>query len=94
MSASYFSVSALNFSAIRNQERIIPLIIPITAHISPYPTAIAAPGKPNNNQADSPEALSENAVTQGPSLRPANKKSNCELINLFDRTPISIINNK
>ena len=59
----------------RNQERIIPLIIPITAHISPYPIAIAAPGKPNNNHADSPDALSENAVTQGPSLRPAYKKS-------------------
>ena len=54
---------------------MIPRVIPITAQISPYPTAIAAPGSPKISHADSPEALSEKAVTQGPNFRPANKKS-------------------
>ena len=53
----------------------MPNVIPITDQYSLYPNAYAAPGKPNNNHADSADALSENAVTQGPSLRPANKKS-------------------
>ena len=39
---SNFSVSSLNRSAIKNQEDIIPIVIPITAQISPYPMAIAA----------------------------------------------------
>ena len=47
--------------------------MPITVHTSPKPTAIAAPGRASINQADSPEARSENAVTQGPSLRPARR---------------------
>ena len=32
---SNFSVSSLKRSAIKNQEDIIPIVIPITAHISP-----------------------------------------------------------
>ena len=91
---SYFSVSSLKRSAIKNQEDIIPIVIPITAHISPYPIAIAAPGSPRRSHADSPEALSEKAVTHGPSLLPANKKSNCEETNLFERIPTQIINKR
>ena len=91
---SNFSVSSLNRSAIKNQEDIIPIVIPITAQISPYPMAIAAPGSPRRSHADSPEALSEKAVTHGPSLLPANKKSNCEETNLFERIPTQIINKR
>lgn len=68
-----FSVSIRNFSAIKYQEAIIPIMIPITDHNSPSPMVIAAPGKAKRSQADSPDARSENAVTQGPSLLPANK---------------------
>ena len=89
-----FSVSSLNFSAIKNQEDIIPIVIPITAQISPYPIAIAAPGSPRRSQADSPEALSENAVTHGPSLLPANKKSSWDVTNLLEKIPTQIINNR
>ena len=35
--------------------------------------AIAAPGSASNNHADSPEALSEKAVTQGPNDLPAKR---------------------
>ena len=86
-----FSVSSLNFSAIRNHEDIIPMVIPITAQISPYPTAIAAPGSPRRSHADSPEALSENAVTQGPNFLPANKKSIWVDTNLLERIPTTMI---
>ena len=72
VNASYFSVSLRSLSAMRYQEAIIPAVIPMTVQASPKPTEIAAPGKANNNHADSPEALSENAVTQGPSFLPAN----------------------
>ena len=71
--AWYFSVSIRSFSAIKNQEAIIPIVIPTTVHTSPKPTAIAAPGRANSNQADSPEARSENAVTQGPNFLPARR---------------------
>ncbi len=54
-------------------ERIIPQIIPNTAQISPIPIAIAAPGNAISNQADSPDARSEKATTQGPNRRPASK---------------------
>ena len=73
VNAWYFSVSIRSFSAIKNQDAIIPTVMPITVHTSPNPTAIAAPGRASINQADSPEARSENAVTQGPSLRPARR---------------------
>ena len=73
VSESYFSVSTLNFSAIKYQDAVIPTIIPKTDHISPNPIVIAAPGNAKRSQADSPEALSENAVTQGPSFLPAKK---------------------
>ena len=71
--ASYFSVSSRSFSAIKNQEAIMPKIMPTTAQDSLNPTVIAAPGNANNSHADSPEARSENAVTQGPNFLPANK---------------------
>jgi len=48
-------------------------MIPITDHSSPNPIVMAAPGKAKRSQADSPDARSENAVTQGPSFLPANK---------------------
>ena len=67
---------------------------PITAQISPYPIAIAAPGSPRRSHADSPEALSEKAVTHGPSLLPASKKSSWEETNLFERIPTQIINKR
>ena len=73
VSALYFSVCSRNFSAIRYQEQIIPIIIPNTDHNSPIPIVIAAPGRAKSSQADSPEALSEKAVTQGPSFLPAKK---------------------
>ena len=57
----------------RYHDAIIPKVIPTTVHISPRPTDIAAPGNASSSHADSPEALSENAVTHGPSLLPANK---------------------
>ena len=60
---SNFSVSSLNRSAIKNQEDIIPIVIPITAQISPYPMAIAAPGSPRRSHADSPEAVSYTHLT-------------------------------
>ena len=68
--------------------------MPITDHNSPIPIVIAAPGRAKSNHADSPEALSENAVTHGPSLLPANKKSSCEETNLFERIPTQIINKR
>ena len=71
--ASYFSVSSRSRSAIKNQDAIIPRIIPITAQDSLNPMVIAAPGSANKSQADSPEARSEKAVTHGPSFRPASK---------------------
>ena len=71
--AEYFSVSMRNFSAIKYQEVIIPKVIPRTVHASPRPTDIAAPGKASRSHADSPDALSEKAVTHGPSFLPANK---------------------
>ena len=45
--------------------------MPMTDHNSPIPIVIAAPGRAKSNHADSPEALSENAVTHGPSFLPA-----------------------
>ena len=48
-------------------------MMPITDQNSPRPIAIAAPGNANNSQADSPDALSEKAVTHGPNDLPANK---------------------
>jgi hypothetical protein len=66
----------------------------MTAQISPYPTAIAAPGSPKISHADSPEALSEKAVTHGPKRLPANKKSNCDETNLFDNRPMHTISNR
>ena len=71
--ALYFSVSCLIFFVTRSHEEIIPITIPITDQNSPRPIAMAAPGKANNSQADSPDALSENAVTHGPNDLPANK---------------------
>ena len=71
--ALYFSVSDLNFSAIKYQEDAIPNIIPKTAQISLIPVTMAAPGRASSNHADSPDALSEKAVTQGPSFLPASK---------------------
>ena len=71
--ALYFSVSSRSFWAIKNQDVLIPKMIPMTVHASPKPTAMAAPGSANRSQADSPEALSEKAVTQGPSFRPAKR---------------------
>ena len=65
VSAPYLSVSERNFSAMINHEAIIPHIMPITDHSSPIPMVIAAPGNANKSQADSPDALSEKAVTQG-----------------------------
>ena len=47
--------------------------MPITDHNSPIPIVIAAPGRAKSNHADSPEALSENAVTHGPSFLPAKR---------------------
>ena len=91
---SNLSVSSLKRSAIKNQEDIIPIVLPSTAQISPYPIAIAAPGRPRRSHADSHEALSEKAVTHGPSLLPANKKSSCEETNLFERIPTQIINKR
>jgi len=66
-----FSVSTLRSNAITHQEKIIPAIQPIAVQISRNPAASAAPGNPNRSQADSPDALSEKATTQGLSLRPA-----------------------
>ena len=57
-----------SFSAIRYQDPMIPTIIPNTAQISPNPMLIAAPGNAKSSQADSPDALSEKAVTHGPSF--------------------------
>ncbi len=71
--ALYFCVSNLSFSAIKNQERIIPIMIPATVHNSTSPITITAPGSANNNHADSPDALSEKAVIQGPKFLPAKK---------------------
>ena len=68
-----FSVCSRNFSAIRYQEQIIPIIMPMTDHNSPIPIVIAAPGRAKSNHADSPEALSENAVTHGPNFLPAKR---------------------
>ena len=66
----------------------------MTAQISPYPIAIAAPGSPRISHADSPDALSEKAATQGPKRLPANKKSNCDETNLFDNRPIHTISSR
>ena len=77
-----FSVSDLNFSAIKYQDDIMPKIIPKTAQISLIPITIAAPGKASNNHADSPDALSEKAVTHGPNFLPANKYSSWVFANL------------
>ena len=73
VNALYFSVSMRSFSAIRYQDPMIPTIIPNTAQISPNPMLIAAPGNAKSSQADSPDALSEKAVTHGPSFLPARK---------------------
>ena len=73
MRALYFPVSSLSFSAIKYQDATIPAIIPITDQLTLNPIVITAPGKASNNHADSPEARSEKAVTQGPNLRPARR---------------------
>ena len=73
VNALYFSVSIRNFSAIIYHEAIIPKVIPKTVHASPSPIDIAAPGNASKSHADSPDALSEKAVTHGPSFLPANK---------------------
>jgi hypothetical protein len=52
-------------------EARMPQAMPITDQYSVKPSAYAAPGRPSRNQADSPEARSETAATQGPSRRPA-----------------------
>jgi len=71
--ALYFSVSIRSFSAMRNHDAIIPKVIPTTVQIFPRPTDIAAPGNASRSHADSPEALSEKAVTHGQIFQQANK---------------------
>ena len=50
-------------------------MIPVTVQSSTSPITMTAPGSANNNHADSPDALSEKAVIQGPKFLPAKKYS-------------------
>ena len=61
---SYLSLNILNFSAIKNQEIPTPTTSPRTVQNADTPTKAPNPVRPNNNQADSPVALAENATTQ------------------------------
>ena len=71
------------------QEVMIPKIHPTAVHNSNSPTANAAPGKPNINHADSPDARSEKAITTGPNRFPPKAKS---LISFISRAVINPTN--
>ena len=67
----YFSVWIRRSFARINHDKIIPPTQPIAVHISISPILNASPGKPNNNHADSPDALSEKEITHGFNFLPA-----------------------
>ena len=84
----YLSVIPLNFLAINIQAMLTPNTSPNTTQKALMPTTAPSPVNPNNNQADSPVALVEKAVTQKPSFLPPTKKSLILLTFLDDFQPI------
>ena len=73
--------------AITNHAKAIPRIQPMAVHISINPAINTAPGRPRRSHADSPDALSEKATTQGFSLLPAIIKSSCVFVSLYVHRP-------
>ena len=84
----YLSVMRLNFLAINIHAILTPITSPNTTQKALIPTTAPSPVSPNNNQADSPVARVEKAVTQKSRFLPPIKKSLILFTFLDDFQPI------
>lgn len=67
---------------------MIPTAIPMATHIPASPVVNTKPVYPNNNQADSPVALSQNAKAHPGNFFPPKRKSSWFLTFLLSVNPI------